>query len=62
FHVLSWNTISLNTILLDLVLLPLIMAGAWAGILLVRLFSDRSYRWFIIVMTLIAAIRMLITE
>ena len=62
FHVLSWNTISLNTLLLDLALLPLIMAGAWAGILLVRLFSDRSYRWFIIVMTLIAAFRMLITE
>jgi uncharacterized membrane protein YfcA len=38
------------------------MAGAWAGILLVRLFSDRSYRWFIIVMTLIAAFRMLITQ
>lgn len=62
FHVWSWNTINLNTVLLGLIMLPLIITGAWAGILIVRQFSDRSYRWFIMVMTVVAALGMLIPD
>ncbi|MBX2916169.1 MAG: sulfite exporter TauE/SafE family protein [Cyclobacteriaceae bacterium] len=60
FHVVSWKTISWSTVLLDLLTLPIILLGAWLGILLVRQLSDTLYRWFIIGMTLIAAIAMLI--
>jgi uncharacterized membrane protein YfcA len=60
FHVFSWKTISWNTVLLDLLTLPVILLGAWLGILLVRQLSDTLYRWFIIGMTLIAAIAMLV--
>ncbi|HCZ35332.1 MAG TPA: hypothetical protein DHV26_05330 [Cytophagales bacterium] len=60
FHVYSWKTISWNTVLLDLLTLPVILLGAWLGILLVRQLSDTLYRWFIIGMTLIAAIAMLV--
>lgn len=60
FHVFAWNTITWNTVLLDLLTLPVILLGAWLGILVVRRLSDTAYRWFIIVMTLMAAIGMLV--
>ncbi len=60
FHVFGWHTINANTILLDLVTLPLIVAGAYLGIVIVKKLSDRTYRWFIIVMILVAAVFMLL--
>ncbi len=60
FHVFSWHSISLNTLLLDLVTLPLIIAGAYLGIIIIKSLSERTYRWFIIGMTLVAALFMLI--
>jgi uncharacterized protein len=59
FHVFVWNTIQWNTLLLSLLTLPLIILGAWLGIILVRKLTDTLYRWFIIVMTLIAAVGMI---
>ena len=59
FHVFAWHTIGWNTILLDLLTLPVIMLGAYIGIVIVGKLSDTMYRWFIIAMTLIAAIGML---
>ena len=60
FHVFSWHTINMNTVLLDLSTLPLIILGAYLGIIIVKKLSERTYRWFIIVMTLIAAFFMLV--
>jgi len=58
FHVFSWHTITLNTFLLDLALLPAIAAGAGLGILIVRQIPEYVYRWFVITMTLVAAVFM----
>lgn len=58
FHVFAWHTIDLNTFLLDLIVLPAIIAGALLGIVVVGRLSEQNYRWFIIVMTLIAAVFM----
>lgn len=60
FHVFSWKTITWNTILLDLATLPFIAVGAFLGIVIVRHMKDRAYRWFIIAMTLVAAVFMMI--
>lgn len=60
FHVFSWHTIDVNTILLDLSTLPMILLGAYLGIIVVRKLSEKTYRWFIIVMTLVAAFFMLV--
>lgn len=60
FHIFFWKTISWDIVVLDLMLLPLIVIGALAGIWVVRQFSDRSYRWFIMAMTILAAFTMLI--
>lgn len=59
FHVFSWHTITWNTFLLDLMTLPVIMLGAYLGIVVVRNLSEKMYRWFIITMTIVAALFML---
>ncbi len=59
FHVFVWHTITIDTVLFDLLTLPLIIFGAYLGILIVKRLIETMYRWFIIGMTLIAAIRML---
>ena len=58
FHVFIWETITWNTFLLDLATLPFIGVGAFLGIIIVRKIKDRAYRWFIIAMTLVAAMFM----
>lgn len=60
FHVFAWKTISLDSVFLDLLTLPVILLGALLGIALVKRFSDRLYRWFIIGMTLVASVLMLV--
>jgi len=60
FHVLAWHTITLQTFFLDLMMLPAILLGAFLGIRLVKLLPERIYRWFIIGMTMVAAVLMLL--
>lgn len=60
FHIFSWKTITLNTFLLDLVTIPFIGLGAFLGVVIVKKIRDKTYRWFIIAMTLVAALFMLI--
>jgi uncharacterized protein len=60
FHVFAWKTISLNTFFLNLITLPVIILGAFMGVLLVKNIPERAYRWFIIAMTLVAAVFMLL--
>jgi uncharacterized protein len=60
FHVFSWHTITLNTFLLDLSTVPVIALGAVAGVFIVKRLPENVYRWFIIAMTLIAAVIMLL--
>jgi len=59
FHIFTWKTITWNTFLLDLATLPFIAVGAFLGIVIVRRIRDRAYRWFIIEMTIIAAVFMI---
>lgn len=60
FHIWSWETINLNSFLLDLAMLPAVAAGAWLGVRIVQKIPEQSYRWFVIVMTAVAAATMLI--
>jgi uncharacterized protein len=60
FHVFSWHTINLNTVWLSLVSLPVILLGAIIGIKLIQRIPERHYRWFIILMTIVAAVFMLL--
>lgn len=60
-HVWVWETITWDTFFLDLITLPVIALGAWLGIIIVKKLSENAYRWFIIVMTLIAAVFMMLS-
>lgn len=60
FHVFVWETITAESVLLDLVTIPFILLGAVAGVLIVRRIGETYYRWFIITMTLIAALMMVV--
>lgn len=60
FHVWAWHTINKDSWLMALVLLPIILGGAFLGILLVKKMNDRTYRWFIVGMTFIAAVVMIL--
>jgi uncharacterized membrane protein YfcA len=59
FHVWHWHTITWNTFFLDLTTVPLVALGAFLGVAIVKSLPERAYRWFIIGMTLIAAVFML---
>lgn len=58
FHVFSWETITLNSFLLNLITLPAIAIGAFLGLKIIRKVPERAYRWFIILMTAVAALVM----
>ena len=59
-HIFVWKTITWNTLSLDLLLLPGIAAGAFLGVWLVKKFSDKLYRTFVIVITALSALLLLI--
>ncbi len=59
FHIFVWKTISWETLFFDLTTLPAIGIGAFLGVLIVKKIPEREYRWFIILMTMVAAVVML---
>lgn len=59
FHVFAWETITWDILWMDLTTIPVIILGAFVGVMIVRNLSDKVYRWFIIVMTLVAGLFML---
>jgi uncharacterized membrane protein YfcA len=60
FHVFAWQTITVKTVLLDLSMIPFIGLGAFLGITVVKRIPDQAYRWFIILMTILAAAFMML--
>ncbi|HEX5170760.1 MAG TPA: sulfite exporter TauE/SafE family protein [Cyclobacteriaceae bacterium] len=60
FHVFAWHTITVHTFLMNLLTTPVILLGAFLGIKIIKVLSEQVYRWFIIGMTLIAAVYMLL--
>ena len=54
-----WNNIGMKTIIMDLMMLPAIAAGAFLGIWIVRKIPDKTYRTFIVVVTVLSAFLLL---
>ena len=52
---LVWNNISLNTLKIDLIVFPAIALGAWLGIFAVKRIPEATYKWLVIVITVISA-------
>ena len=58
FHIFNWGTITTQTFLFDLSLLPIIMLGGLIGIFVVKKIPEKPYRIFIIVSTILAAVKL----
>jgi uncharacterized membrane protein YfcA len=59
-HIFVWKTIDWNTLTLDIILLPGIALGAFIGIKLVKIISDKLYRTAVIFVTALSAFLLLI--
>ncbi len=58
-HIFFWKTITWSSFSLDLLALPLIFIGVWVGIKIVHFIPEREYRYFIIIVTFLAALKLL---
>ena len=61
FHIFVWGTISWKSFLLDLAALPAITVGVFAGIQIVKFIPEKTFRYFVIVMTFVISLRLLLT-
>ncbi|WP_350286689.1 sulfite exporter TauE/SafE family protein [uncultured Croceitalea sp.] len=59
FHLFVWKTISTESLSINLRLLPAILIGLFVGVRLVKLISEKQYRRFIIIVTVIGAVAIL---
>jgi uncharacterized membrane protein YfcA len=55
-----WDNINLSTLAIDLVTLPAIVLGAILGFKMVKIIPERTYRGFVIVITIISAFLLLL--
>lgn len=58
FHVFVWKTITWSSFSLNLLALPAIAIGVFIGIKIIKLLPEKAFRYFVIVMTFLAAIRL----
>jgi uncharacterized membrane protein YfcA len=58
-QIFVWKNISLQSITLDAIAIPFMIIGAIAGILFVKKIPEKSYRTFIIVITILSTVMLL---
>ena len=58
FHIFIWETITVESITINLILWPVILLGGFAGIRMVRIIPEKTFRWLIIIMTVLASLRL----
>lgn len=58
FHLWVWKTISWESLKINLFAVPAIALGIWLGIIVIKHLPEKEFRYFVIVMTFIAALRL----
>ncbi len=61
FHIWSWETIDWQSLQLNLVVIPAILIGFWIGIKVVALIPEKAFRYFVMIVTAITALKILFT-
>lgn len=59
FHVFIWKTITPDSLLINLLTTPAIALGIFLGIRIVAFIPEREFRYFIIIVTFLASVRLL---
>lgn len=60
FHIFLWKTITMDTLKYTGYMLPFIVLGALLGVFLVKRINERHYKILVIIMTAIAAVRLIV--
>lgn len=60
FHIFVWNTITLKTVQLGLLTLPAVALGLFFGVYIVKMMSERIFKWLVIIATALSALLLLI--
>ncbi len=58
FHIWSWETITWESFQMNILLFPLILIGVFIGLRVTKLIPERPYRIFLIVSTILAALKL----
>jgi len=59
-HIFFWKTINPQTLALDLFVIPAIIAGGIIGIRIVKMIGEKIYRYFVIALIIVAAVKLLV--
>ena len=59
-HIFIWGTITVQTITLNMVMIPVILLGSLIGITIVKKINEKAYRYFIIILIVIAALKLVV--
>lgn len=57
---LVWKNINLHTLAIDFVVFPAIALGAWFGIVVIKRIPELTYKWLVLVITVLSAFLILI--
>lgn len=60
FHIWSWQTISWQSLGLNCYVIPAIFIGFWVGIKVVSMIPEKAFRYFVMVVTALTALRILL--
>lgn len=60
FHIWSWETISWPSLRLNLYVVPVILLGFGIGIKIVALIPEKAFRYFVMIVTALTALRILL--
>lgn len=59
-HIFFWKTITLQSLSLNLMIIPTIALGAFLGFKIIRIIPEKAYRYFVIGITFLIALKLLI--
>lgn len=60
FHIWSWETITWQSLRLNLYVIPVIFLGFWIGIKVVAMIPEKAFRYFVMIVTALTALRILL--
>ena len=59
FHIFTWETIRMDTLWINLTLVPFVVTGFFIGTRVLKLFNEKGFRTFLLVVTAIGAVLIL---
>lgn len=60
FHIFAWQTIRADTLWINLTLIPFVVLGFFAGTRVLRMFNEKGFRKFLLIVTAIGAVVILV--